>query len=663
MSKNTKQVYTANQLRRFYFDLVLPRKIEERMLKLLRQNKISKWFSGIGQEAIAVGTAHAITDDDFVLPMHRNLGLFTTRKVPLYTLFCQLLGRADGFSKGRERSFHFGTMQHNLVGMISHLGANLPVACGFGMSAQMRNEDRIAVAFLGEGATSEGDVHEAMNLAAVWKLPVIFLIENNGYGLSTPVHEQYACEHLVDRAKGYGMPGYRIDGNNLLEVYETISNAKSESLKDQTPILIEADTFRMRGHEEASGTAYVPDELFEKWAKKDPIHQFRQFLMDESDVTEKELTELEDEAENYFTEDLNRALKAETRVADPQTEEASTLAPAQAEKFPKVSVSQTEPVRFIDALHHALRDEFEADDRYLILGQDIAEYGGVFKVTQGFLEKFGPDRVRNTPIIESAAIGAAMGLALEGWRPIVEMQFADFISCGFNQIINNAAKAHYRWSDPLNITIRAPHGAGVGAGPFHSQSPEGWFMQHPGLKVVTPATVSDAYALTLAAMRDPNPVLIFEHKKLYRGIKEKVSLPEEIEPLGKAKLRKEGTDAAIITFGMGVHKALEYAEELDQQGHSVAVLDLRTLYPLDTEAVLDVVKQTGKVLLLEEAHPVLGPMDYVSSLISDQGFQYLDGPIVKCSSLHTPVPTSAPLEESFLPWERLRTSMEKLLAY
>ena len=663
MSKKTKQVYTSSQLRRFYFDLVLPRKIEERMLKLLRQNKISKWFSGIGQEAIAVGTAHAITDDDFVLPMHRNLGLFTTRKVPLYTLFCQLLGRVDGFSKGRERSFHFGTMQHNLVGMISHLGANLPVACGFGLSAQLRNENRVAVAFLGEGATSEGDVHEAMNLAAVWKLPVIFLIENNGYGLSTPVHEQYACDQLVDRAKGYGMPGYNIDGNNLTEVYETVSQAKSEALTDHTPITIEARTFRMRGHEEASGTAYVPDELFEKWAKKDPITQFRQYLLDESEINESELDELENEAENFFTEDLNRALKAELPKPDPQREESEIFTSAQPTPLPKVSISDSEPVRFIDALHHALNDEFEADERYLMLGQDIAEYGGVFKVTQGFLEKFGRERIRNTPIIESAAIGAAMGLALEGWRPVVEMQFADFISCGFNQLINNAAKAHYRWSDPLNITIRAPHGAGVGAGPFHSQSPEGWFMQHPGLKVVTPATVSDAYELTLAALRDPNPVLLFEHKKLYRGIKEKITLPSQIEPLGKAKLRKDGSDAVIITFGMGVHKALEYANELDQQGHSVAVLDLRSLYPIDTDAILQSVQKTGKVLLLEEAHPVLGPMDYVSSIIADRGFEYLDGPIVKCSSLHTPVPTSASLEESFLPWERLKESMQKLLAY
>lgn len=663
MKKKTTQAFTSTQLRRFYFDLVLPRKIEERMLKLLRQNKISKWFSGIGQEAIAVGTAHAITDEDFVLPMHRNLGLFTTRKVPLYPLFCQLLGRADGFSRGRERSFHFGTMQYNLVGMISHLGANLPVACGFGLSAQLRDQERVAVAFLGEGATSEGDVHEAMNLAAVWKLPVIFLIENNGYGLSTPTQEQYACDHLVDRAKGYGMPGYRIDGNNLPEVYKTIKSAKSEALKNQTPILIEAETFRMRGHEEASGTAYVPDELFEEWGKKDPIDRFRNFLLEESDIKESELEELEKEAETYFAEDLQRALKADLPEPDEEREAASVLEPAETTSMPVASLSTSEPVRFIDALHHALKDEFDADQRYLIMGQDIAEYGGVFKVTQDFLDRYGRKRVRNTPIIESAAVGAAMGLALEGWRPVVEMQFSDFISCGFNQIINNAAKAHYRWSDPLNITIRAPHGAGVGAGPFHSQSPEGWFMQHPGLKVVTPATVSDAYELTIASLRDPNPVLLFEHKQLYRGIKEKVELPEEIAPLGKAKLRREGTDAVIITFGMGVHKALEYADEKEKEGYSIAVLDLRTLYPLDTEAILNAVHQTGKVLLLEEAHPVLGPMDYVSTIITDEAFESLDGPIMKCSSLHTPVPTSAKLEQAYLPWNRLGEKMDKLLRY
>lgn len=633
------------------------------MLKLLRQNKIAKWFSGIGQEAIAVGTAHAITDEDFVLPMHRNLGLFTTRGVPLYTLFCQLLGRADGFSKGRERSFHFGTMQHNLVGMISHLGANLPVACGFGLSAKLRNEQRIAVAFCGEGATSEGDFHEALNLAAVWKLPVIFLIENNGYGLSTPFEEQYACKHLVDRAKGYGIPGHRIDGNDLLKVYETITNAKQQSLDDQTPILIEAETFRMRGHEEASGTAYVPDELFEKWAKKDPIDRFCKFLVNETEITKEEISDLEKEAKSYFTEDLNRALTADLPTPDSERETNEVLAPASPTKIPPGKNGSNEEIRFIEGIRQALDDEFSADDRYLMMGQDIAEYGGVFKVTQGFLEKFGRDRIRNTPIIESGAVGAAMGLALEGWRPVVEMQFADFISCGFNQITNNVAKAHYRWSEPLNITIRSPHGAGVGAGPFHSESPEGWFMQHSGLKVVTPATVSDAYELTLASLRDPNPVLLFEHKKLYRGIKDTLELPDEIAPLGKAKLRKSGTDAVIITFGMGVHKALELAYQKAKEDLDIAVLDLRTLWPLDRQAIIDIVKQTNKVLLLEEQGPVLGPMDHVSTIITEEAFEFLDAPVMKCSSLNTPIPTSPALEEDYLAWSRLPGKLDKLLAY
>lgn len=663
MTKKETAVYSSTQLRRFYFNLVLPRKIEERMLKLLRQNKISKWFSGIGQEAIAVGTANAITEQDVILPMHRNLGIFTTRNVPLYTLFCQLFGRVDGFSKGRERSFHFGTMEHNIVGMISHLCSNFPVACGLGLSSKLADEPQVAVAFCGEGATSEGDFHEALNLAAVWNLPVIFLIENNGYGLSTPVEEQYACEHLVDRAKGYGMPGYRIDGNDLLEVFDTVSTAKQRALDESTPILIEAETFRMRGHEEASGTDYVPDELLEKWAKKDPIDRFRNYLLENHDFSESDLEELEKEAEEYFASDLDRALKADLPQPDSEHETADVLAPAVSTKPHPGRNGHSEPVRFIDAIHQALDDEFSSDESYLMMGQDIAEYGGVFKVTQGFVDKFGRDRIRNTPIIESGAVGAAMGLALKGWRPVIEMQFADFISCGFNQIINNVGKAHYRWSDPLNVTIRSPHGAGVGAGPYHSESPEGWFMQHPGLKVVTPATVSDAYELTLASLRDPNPVLIFEHKLLYRGIKDRLEIPEEIAPLGKAKLRRDGTDAVIITFGMGVHKALEEAEEQAKNDRDIAVLDLRTLFPLDQQAVIDIVKKTNKVLLLEETGPVLGPMDYVSNLITEHAFEHLDAPVLKCSSLHTPVPTSTALEKDYLAWSRLPEKLDKLLKY
>lgn len=664
MSQSEK-VATHQELLTLYRDLVLPRRIEERMLKLLRQNKISKWFSGIGQEAIAVGATHAVSKKDYLLPMHRNLGLFTTRGVPLYRLFCQLLGKTDGFTYGRERSFHFGTTEYRIAGMISHLAAMLPVATGIGLASQLQKRDYVALAFTGDGATSEGDFHEALNLAAVWQLPVIFLVENNGYGLSTPTNEQYACEHLADRAVGYGMKGMRIDGNDVLEVRKAVSEAREYALETSRPTLIEAETFRMRGHEEASGTDYVPDELFEEWAKKDPIKRFHRYLVEQDIASEQELQEIDSQIDTLYRDDLDHALKAETPSFDEQYERNSVLAPAGELPTPKNPVVKDEsPVRFFEAIQHAMYQAFDQDERFIMMGQDIAEYGGVFKLTEGFVDRFGRDRIRNTPIIESGAIGAAMGLALEGYKTVIEMQFADFISCGFNQIINNLGKGHYRWTPPLNVTIRGPHGAGVGAGPFHSQSPEGWFMQHPGLKVVVPATVEDGFALTWSAMMDPNPVILLEHKKLYRSLKAPLSPQPDIEPLGKARVRREGHDATIVTYGMGVHWALEHAETLsEQKGVQLEVVDLRTLYPYDRETVQRSVKKTNRVLLLEEAHEVLGPMSELSGWISEACFTLLDAPIMRCSSLHIPVPTASTLEGGMLANARLEEKMRELLRF
>lgn len=650
----------------WYYHLYLPRAIELKMLKLLRQNKISKWFSGIGQEAISVGTTLACTDDDYILPMHRNLGVFTTRNVPLYPLFCQLFGKADGFTHGRERSFHFGIPEHKIIGMISHLAAMFPVACGLGTAANLKNENFVAVAFCGDGATSEGDFHEALNLAAVWGLPVIFIIENNGYGLSTPTSEQYACERLSDRALGYGMKGYHIDGNNILEVYETVTEARAYAISERKPVLIEAKTFRMRGHEEASGTAYVPKSLLEEWASKDPIQRFKEFLTKENLVTESELRHIESKAEIYFSEEINMALKAALPRFNEEIEYSGVFESCDQVLLPKtfVHAPASEDQRFIDAIQNALKNAFNADPSLIIMGQDIAEYGGVFKVTEGFVDVFGKNRIRNTPIIESGALGAAVGLALEGFKPIVEMQFADFITCGFNQIVSNIAKMRYRWSDALPITIRAPHGAGVGAGPFHSVSPEGWFMQHPGLKVVVPATIQDAYELLLASLFDPNPVLFFEHKKLYRGLKESFISPTHIDVLGKAKVVKSGTDISIITYGMGVHWAKSLAEEFESSNNiTIEIVDLRTLFPIDETTIVQSVRKTGRVLLLQEANPILGPMSEIATILSEQCFEDLDAPIARCSSLHTPVPVSTILEEGYLPVQRARKMLQKLIDY
>jgi 2-oxoisovalerate dehydrogenase E1 component len=657
-----KKISTAKALEN-YKHLLLPRLIEERMLTLLRQNKISKWFSGIGQEAISVGATLNLDKKDYILPMHRNLGVFTTRGVPLYPLFSQLFGKQDSFTGGRDRSFHFGTTDHRIFGMISHLAATMPVADGIALAYQLRNQKNVALSFCGDGATSEGDFHEALNLAGVWKLPVIFLIENNGYGLSTPVSEQYACENLVDRAPGYGLEGMLIDGNDFFEVSRAISKARKLALSGK-PVLIEAKTFRMRGHEEASGTFYVPDEEFKKWKPKDPVFRYEEWLKSEGIVeSAEELKKIRDELKATFKGDLDRALKAADPVFDEKTEtRRAGLRPQPSPRENGKKHPESEK-RVIDAIHLSQKQAFTEDESFLLLGQDVAEYGGVFKASEGYHELFGKQRIRNTPIIESGAIGAAIGLAIEGFKPVVEMQFADFISCGFNQIVNNLSKGRYRWMPDMNITIRAPHGGGVAAGPFHSQSPEGWFMQLPGLRVLVPSTVEDAQNMLYTALYDPNPVLFFEHKKLYRSIKQVTEDVCRITDLEKARVAREGRDATIVTYGYGVIWAEEAAAAYEKEGVSIEIVDLRSLAPIDWDTVTASVKKTGRVLLLQEPSEVLGPMSEISAGITERTFESLDAPVMRCSSLHMPIPFSRELETGYLASHRLSEKLKQLLEY
>lgn len=643
-----------------YRSLLLPRRVEERMLKLLRQNKIAKWFSGIGQEAISVGAATIAHPDDILFTMHRNLGVFTTRNVPWYPLFCQLFGKRDGFTGGRERSFHFGIPEHGIIGMISHLGAMVPVADGMALAMRMRGENRVVFSFSGDGGTSEGDWHEAMNLAAVWKLPVVFIIENNGYGLSTPVSEQFACASLADRGIGYGMPSFTVDGNDLGAVLTVMAQARASALGG-TPVLVEARTFRMRGHEEASGTAYVPKHLFDEWAQRDPILRLEAYLTEMGWAGTDEFTRIRNEVDALFSSELERALASPDPSPDADLFESRVSAPTPAAD-PAADPGPTEG-RFIDGIRRALNQAFREDDRYLILGQDIAEYGGAFKVTEGFLDEYGHSRVRNTPIIESAAIGAAYGLALSGFRPVVEMQFADFISCGYNQIVQNLSPSRYRWSGEVPVTIRSPHGAGAGAGPFHSQSPESWFMSHPGLKIAVPGTVEDAQILLYSALRDPNPVLVFEHKRLYRSRKGLLFDRIPYQPLGTARIHRAGSDATIITYGYGVTWAGDAAERLALDGCSIEVLDLRSLRPLDVESIAKTVAKTGRVLLLQEPSGFMGPMSEVAAFIAESCFESLDAPVMRCSSRETPIPTHPSLESAWLPQSRLADQLRRLLDY
>jgi len=702
----------APQLLHMYKSILLPRMIEEKMLVLLRQGKISKWFSGIGQEAISVGATLAMRPDEWIMPLHRNLGVFTSRQMPLHKLFMQWQGSKDGYSKGRERSFHFGSKEHRICGMISHLGPQLAIADGVALAHKLKKEDKVSLAFTGDGGTSEGDFHEALNTAAVWDLPVIFIIENNGYGLSTPVNEQYRCASLIDKARGYGMEGVKIDGNNIIEVYDTVRGVRDYCIQNQKPYLIECMTFRMRGHEEASGTKYVPKELFTRWELDDPIKNFELFLILQQVITVETANEIKEEIKQYIEEELKIGSEAAAMVVDTAEEmndvyakavrrEASDVrrqtsivsneliseavpdfATKPAGRFPsplpstnpKTSVvlsaeghqtsdikHQTSDLRYIDAIKHALHQSMKQHSHLILMGQDIAEYGGAFKITEGFVEEFGKERVRNTPLCESAIVGAALGLSLEGYKSVMEMQFADFVTVGFNQIVNNLAKIHYRWGQNADVVIRMPAGGGMGAGPFHSQSNEAWFVHTPGLKVVYPSTAEDAKGLLIAAINDPNPVMYFEHKGLYRSVSGQVSEEYYEIEIGKARLVQAGSDISIITYGAAVYWATEYASK--HPDISIEITDLRSLLPLDYDAIKATVEKTGKILLLHEDCLTGGIGAEISAWINEHCFEHLDAPVLRCASLDTPIPFNTELEKNFMASARLGETVERLLAY
>jgi len=645
-----------------YKAIVKPRMIEEKMLILLRQGKISKWFSGIGQEAIAVGATLALHEDEYIMPLHRNLGVFTARNMPFQQLFLQWQGRKEGFSKGRERSFHFGSNAHHICGMISHLGPQLAIADGIALAHKLRKEDKVALAFSGDGGTSEGEFHEALNTAAVWGLPVIFLIENNGYGLSTPVSEQFVCNQLADKAVGYGMKGITIDGNNILEVYDAIQSAREYCIKEQKPVLVEAMTFRMRGHEEASGTKYVPKELFEQWAKKDPVNNYEQFLLQKKILTAEKIAAIRQTIQEEMDAGIAAGFAAPVIQPDTEEELADVYAPSPASlQNPLPATGAASEKKLIHAISDGLRTAMQRHPELVLMGQDIAEYGGAFKVTEGFVQEFGKERVRNTPLCESAIVGAALGLSIKGFKAMMEMQFADFVTVGFNQIINNLAKIHYRWGQCADVVVRMPTGGGVGAGPFHSQSNEAWFVHTPGLKVVYPSSPEDAKGLLLAAFEDPNPILFFEHKALYRSISGPVPDDYYTVEIGKAKVVQEGDEISIVTYGSGVHWALEFSRQHPQ--YSIHIVDLRTLLPLDYDAIRDAVKRTGKVLLLHEDTLTGGIGGELSAWIAEHCFEYLDAPVMRCASLDTPIPFAIELEQNFMAKKRLEATVEKLRAY
>tara|TARA_Y100000287_G_scaffold61774_1_gene48644 strand:+ start:415 stop:2334 length:1920 start_codon:yes stop_codon:yes gene_type:complete len=635
------------------------RMIEEKMLILLRQGKISKWFSGIGQEAISVGLTMALNSDEYILPMHRNLGVFTTRGIPLNRLFSQWQGKKSGFTKGRDRSFHFGSQEYKIIGMISHLGPQLGVADGIALSHVLRKQSKLTAVFSGEGGTSEGDFHEALNIASVWSLPVLFCIENNGYGLSTPTNEQYNCKNIADRGNGYGMESHIIQGNNILEVYSKINKISKSVRKNPRPILLEFKTFRRRGHEEASGTKYVPDDLMNFWKSKDPIDNYESFLIKTNILSSSKIDEFRNEISNEIKSGLKLAFDEDDIKADLQTELSDVYKSYEFEKVD--SVDKSREMRFIDAISDGLEHAMKKHDDLVIMGQDIAEYGGVFKITDGFLEKFGKDRVRNTPICESGIIETAMGLSIAGIKSIVELQFADFISSGFNPVVNYLAKSYYRWGQEADIVLRMPCGAGVGAGPFHSQTNEAWFTKTPGLKVLYPAFPYDAKGLLISAIQDPNPILFFEHKALYRSQRQEVPVDYYSIPIGKAAMLKRGEDVTIITYGAGVHWALETLN--NNHEISADLIDLRSIQPIDYECIMDSVKKTNKAIILQEDSLFGGIASDISSFLMENAFEFLDAPVKRVGSLNTPIPFADSLERQYLANLNFENSLKALIEF
>ena len=642
-----------------YRRMLKPRMIEEKMLILLRQGKISKWFSGIGQEAVSVGVTSALQKDEYILPMHRNLGVFTTRDIPLYRLFAQWQGKMSGFTKGRDRSFHFGTQEFNIVGMISHLGPQMGVADGIALGNVLKKNNQVCAVFTGEGGTSAGDFHEALNVADVWHLPVLFCIENNGYGLSTPTNEQYKCSYLAERGIGYGMESHVIDGNNIIEVYEKVSQFAADIRTNPRPMLLEFITFRMRGHEEASGTKYVPKELMEEWAAKDPIENFQFYLKENGILEETYEVKLKESILTEINEHLSIAFNEEEITPDLTTELNDLYADENSEFIQPSGATKNQ--RLVDAISDGLYQSLEKHDDLVVMGQDVAEYGGVFKITEGFVDAFGKDRIRNTPICESAIVSAAYGLSVNGLKAVMEMQFGDFVSSGFNPIVNLLAKSNYRWNQNADVVVRMPCGAGVGAGPFHSQTNEAWFTKTPGLKVIYPAFPKDAKGLLNAAINDPNPILFFEHKALYRSVYQDVPVNYYTEEIGKASVVKEGNDISIITFGAPVHWALEMVEEFKE--YSIEIIDLRTLVPLDIETIINSAQKTGKVLVIQEDSQFGGVAAEIATIINENCFEHLDAPVYRLGSLDTPIPFQKELENQYLSKSRFKHKLEELIQY
>jgi 2-oxoisovalerate dehydrogenase E1 component len=662
-----------------YAFMKLTRDFDSRFEALLLTGRVSKWYSEVGNEATTIPAGLVLGAGDALCTLHRDLGailavyLDPARAFPgfgfgdpdgrrpepevlLHRLACQLLGKGEGFSQGVERSFHYGYLapEHGIlhVGMISHLGAMIPVAAGCAFAFRQSGSDRVAINFIGEGGTSTGDFHEGLNMAAVWKLPLVLVIENNRYAFSTPARLQYAAERLSDRGAGYGIAAETVDGNDPDAMAEAFRRAVDRARAGEGPTLLEAMLGRMRGHSEGDDSLkVVPADELAGYRAGDPVPTYARRLEEEGVMDAALRERLEKRIAEMVETAISRAIDAPPPPDEVALRPVFAPVPPQREVREAPAVLRERPAgetTYVDAINQALREEMERDESVILMGQDIGAFEGAFRTTRGLHARW-PERVLDTPIAESGTIGIAIGAALLGYRPVVEMQFGDFISCGFNQLVNVAAKLYYRWQVPCPIVVRLPSGGGVGAGPFHSQNDEGWFAQTAGIKVVCPATAEDAMGLLKAAIRDPNPVMVFEHKFLYRRIKSPLPQGDGVARIGEARVMRPGKHLTLVGYGASTWTCLEAAEELAKSGVEAEVVDLRTLVPYDEETVLASVKRTGRALVVHEAPLTLGFGAEVAARLADAAFPWLDAPIRRVAYPDRPVPYAKSLEKVLLP--------------
>ena len=746
-----------------YAFMRLAREFDSRFEAMLLTGRVAKWYSAIGNEAITVPAGLALEPGDVLCSLHRDVGailsfyLDPARAFPGLgfeggvaadvtggsgragsawsgggadprpdprpdpeTLFerlaRQVLGRTGGFSEGIERSYHYGYfdaaagLRH--VGMISHLGSMIPVAAGCAFALKKHGSDRVAINFIGEGGTSTGDFHEGLNLAAVWKLPLVLVIENNRYAFSTPSRFQYACIQLSDRGPGYGIASETVDGNDADTMAKAIARAVARARAGHGPTLLEAMVGRLRGHAEGDGSMkVVPEAELELYRAQDPVPTYGDRLEREGTLDAATRARIDARAKELVERAIDRALDAPPPPPETAfrpvfaTERGASLlvrrddenddtAASMRKPFDHLESTQEVPllveaeeegptamaafiggsggatgaatageVTYLDAIHEALREEMERDEMVVLLGQDIGAFQGAFRVTRG-LHALWPDRVLDTPISESGTLGLAAGAALLGYVPVVEMQFADFVSCGFNQIVNVLAKLFYRFERPCPVVIRLPAGGGVGAGAFHSQNPEGWFAHVAGLKVVCPATAADAKGLMKAAIRDPNPVIFCENKFLYRRVKETLPEGDLVGEIGKARVARAGDRLTLVGYGASTWTALEAAEALAAEGVEAEVIDLRTLVPFDEEMVLASVRKTGRCLVVHEAQATGGFGGEIAAVVAEKAFPWLDAPIARVAYPDRPSPYARNLEQALLPdQEKTLAAARRLLSY